>query len=333
MIPGSRSLAARSKPARWPTKVLLLGATGFIGSRILQALQARDDNLVSILARRSTGLVSEALPGFHLGDVTDKESVSRAVSRADVVINASSYVGSEQSLARQVNQEGTMSVIRACEDSHVRRLIQISTTAVYGSGPHRALLPWEAPYRPDSAASRSRAAADRAVLSAGGIVIRPNLIHGIGDRWFIPGAVDMFRALGTDIENGRARLSMIDVVDLGRLVASLAVTAFPVAGAFHATDPVPVTLARLLGTISRHVRPLDLAGSSSLEEAVRTLEPAGFRPHQVHMLGMDHHYEAQDLWNLSGLQPSGFHLTPETAAWYRAEMSVRLSGMVVVRPS
>jgi len=179
------------------------------------------------------------------------------------------------------------------------------------------MLPSEAQFRPESAASRTRAAADRAVLAAGGIVIRPNLTHGIGDRWFIPGAVRMFRALGTTIDNGRAMLSTIDVVDLGRLVASLAVTAFPVAGAFHAADPVPVTLARLLGTISRHIMPLDIAGSSSLDQAVQALEPSGFRPHQVHMLGMDHHYEAQDLWNLAGLQPRGFHLAPETVSWYK----------------
>ena len=302
-----------------PVKVLLIGATGFIGSRILSALQERDDALVSILTRRPTGTAPGTLCRVLIGDVTDQESVSRAVSSADVVINAASYIGSEQHLARKVNQEGTLSVIQACQESPVRRLIQISTTAVYGSGPHRGMPPSEATYRPESVTSRSRAAADQAVLAAGGIVVRPNLIHGIGDRWFIPGTVQMLRTLGTTIENGRAMLSLIDVEDLGRLVASLAVTALTVAGAFHAAGPSPVTLASLLRTIRHHVTPLGIAGSSSLDEAVRALEPAGFHPHQIRMLGMDHHYEAQDLWTLAGLQPSGFHLTPETAAWYRTE--------------
>ena len=304
-----------------PTKVLLVGATGFIGGHILHALRGREDDLVSILARRPADLVSEdfrTLPG----DLTDPESVSRAVGGADVVINAASYVGSDPILARQVNQEGTMSLIRACDDSHVRRLVQISTTAVYGSGPHRAIRPWEAEYRPESVASRSRAAADQAVLDVGGVVVRPNLVHGTGDRWFIPGVVRMFRTLGATIENGSAMLSMIDVVDLGRLVASLADTASSVAGAFHAADPDPVTLEVLLASISRDLTPLGIAGSSSLDQAVRTLESAGFRPHQVRMLGMDHHYEARDLWDLAGLQPRGFHLTPESAAWYRSKMGV-----------
>lgn len=320
-FPDPRSFTASREPESGLTKVLLIGASGFIGSRILKALQARDDVSVSILARRPTGMVPAALPRILVGDLTDQESISRAVSGADVVINAASYVGSDQNLARQVNQDGVLSVIRACEDGHIGRLIQISTTAVYGSGPHRAMRASEPQYRPESAASRSRAAADQAVLAAGGIVVRPNLIHGIGDRWFIPATVRMFRTLGTNIDNGGAMLSMIDVVDLGKLAASLAVTALPVAGAFHAAGPDPVSLTHLLETISRHVATLPIAGSSSLEEAVRHLEFDAFRPHQIHMLGMDHHYEAQDLWNIARLQPPQFHFTPETAAWYRAEVS------------
>jgi 2-alkyl-3-oxoalkanoate reductase len=316
-FPDSQSPAGRGEPASGTTKVLLIGATGFIGSRILQALQARSDVLVSILARRSTDLFSRPLPKILFGDVTDPAAVGEAVRHATVVINAASYVGSDPRTAERVNQEGALAVIRACERSHVRRLIQVSTTAIYGSGPHRALHPWEARYRPESVASRSRAAADQAVLSAGGIVVRPNLVHGTGDRWFIPGTVRMFRTLGTTLEHGRALLSTIDVTDLGTLIAALALTPGPVTGAFHAADPAPLTLARLLGTITQHISPLNIGGNSSLDDAVRILEPAGFRPHQVHMLGMDHYYESWDLWNLAGLQPTGFQITPETMEWYR----------------
>ena len=318
-FPAPHLVTVGTGPVSGPAKVLLIGPTGFIGSRILRSLHAHDDIEVSILARRSTGLVSGDSPLTLLGDLTDQDSVRRAVSGAEVVINAAPYVGSDQKRAEEVNRGGTMAIIRACEASAVRRLIQISTTAVYGSGPHRGIRPSEAQYGPESAASRSRAAADQAVLAAGGIVVRPSLVHGVGDRWFIPGTVRMFNALGSTIENGAAKFSMIDVEVLGRLVAALALTASPTAGAFHAADPTPVTLNRLLRTINRHVREIDIAGSSSLDEAVHALKPAGFRPHQIHMLGMDHYYEAQALWSLAALKPKGFRLAPETAAWYRAQ--------------
>lgn len=310
--------AARGTQKSHPTKVLLVGASGFIGSRILLALLARDSVVVSILTRRPPGLFSESMPTVLLGDVTDPASVRDAARHADVVINASSYVGNDPFMAHRVNHQGTLSIIRACKSSNVRRLIHVSTTAVYGSGPHRSIKTGEAQYRPASAVSRSRAIADHAVLSSGGIVVRPSLIYGAGDRWFIPGTARMFKTLGTTIEGGRAMLSTIHVVDLGLLVAALAVTSSPAAGAFHAAYQTPVTLANLLAAINQHIIPLGLEGSSSIVEAVHTLEPAGFSPHQIRMLGQDHHYESEELWGLAGIQSTGFRLTPEAQAWYRS---------------
>jgi nucleoside-diphosphate-sugar epimerase len=298
-------------------KVLLIGATGFIGSRILEALQALTDVRVLILARRPDGFPSGQHQQVFLGDVTDPASLSDAVTDADVVINAASYIGHDPQLAERVNQEGAATVVKAWENSDAKRLIHLSTTAVYGSGPHRQLHANDAPYRPESVASRRRAAGEQTVLAAGGVVVRPNLVYGAGDRWFIPGAVRMFTALGTQIENGKALLSVIDVTDLGRLVAALSTTAFPVTGPFHAAYPTPVTLEHLLGAIDQQIAPLHLQGDSSLKDAVQTLEPAGFRPHQVHMLGMDHYYESQDLWDIAGMKPPEQGFSADTLDWYR----------------
>ncbi|MFF2243303.1 NAD-dependent epimerase/dehydratase family protein [Arthrobacter sp. NPDC058130] len=308
-------LASRS------TRVLLIGATGFIGNRILRALQARNDVLISIVARRPTDFISAPLPKIFIGDVSDPESLGPAVKNADVVINAASYVGNEPKMAHYVNHRGALSVIEACRKSNVQRIVHISSTAVYGSGPHRATSPWEATFRPESEVSRSRALGDAAMLAAGGIVIRPNLVYGPGDRWFIPGAVRMFTTLGTNLENGRALLSTIDVADLGRLVAALAVTASHVSGAFHAANPKPIALAQLLATIDRHIAPLMARGNSRIEEAIRTLEPAGFSPHQIKMLGLDHHYQSHELWDMACLPSTSFEVSPEAMLWYRSRVA------------
>ncbi|MEC5182427.1 NAD-dependent epimerase/dehydratase family protein [Arthrobacter sp. CG_A4] len=302
------------------TRVLLIGATGFIGSRILQALQLRDDVLVSILARRPTGLLLEASSTALFGDVTDPASVRRAVRHADAVINAASYVGPDGDIADRVNHLGTLSIIRACEIARAGRLVQISTTAVYGSGPHNSLRPGDAEYRPESPASRSRAAADRAVIAAGGIVIRPNLVHGAGDRWFIPGAARMFKTLGTTIDSGRAQLSTIDVTDLGLLAAAAAVEPTAAPGAYHAACQTPLELGQLLGAISEQIIPLNIKGTSTIEDAVRALEPAGFSPHTINMLGMNHHYESQQLWDLARIPSTGFQIAPQAQTWYRGRL-------------
>jgi nucleoside-diphosphate-sugar epimerase len=304
------------------TKVLLIGATGFIGSRILQALHALGGVHISILTRRSSHFLSCKCPLTTLvGDIRDPAFIRAAISQADVVINAASYIGHDAKMADDINYQGTLSVIQACQASNARRLVQVSTAAVYGSGPHRALNPWEAPYQAMSHASRSRAVADQAVLSAGGVVVRPNLVYGVGDRWFIPGAVRMFRILGSTIEAGNALLSTIDVTDLGQLVAALAVTPSPVAGAYHAAYREPISLARLLGAIDQQIAPLKIHGSSTIADAISRLEAAGFSAHQVHMLSLDHNYEAQRLWDLAQATSPRFEFSTETQAWYRSRLA------------
>jgi nucleoside-diphosphate-sugar epimerase len=305
-----------------PTKVTLLGATGFIGSRILRSLQADESITVSILTRRPTGLVPFGAGRSVIGDLLDPSAVENAVAGADVVINSASYVGRDVDLAEKVNAEGVLSVIRASEQAGVRQLIQISTTAVYGSGPHRGLTSEGAAYAPESVASKARAKTDRAVLAAGGTVVRPNLVYGPGDRWVIPGLMRMVTALGSTINEGSAKLSLIDVMTLGKLVAALTTAATSPGGVFHATDPEPVTLARLLGAVEENICQPVLAGSCSAADAIRKLAVHGFSSHQVNMVAWDHYYEAARLWDIAGLEPQGLRLAaPETRDWYRGHLT------------
>jgi 2-alkyl-3-oxoalkanoate reductase len=302
-------------------RVLLVGASGFVGSNILRALQTRTDTIVTILARRPVETSVSLGATVIVGSLSDPSSLFAATKGINVLINATSYVGSDPDQARRVNLDGTLAVLRACEGSTVSRIIQISTTAVYGSGPHQGVRPWEVVYGPESVASQSRAMAEQAVMAAGGVVVRPNLIYGCGDRWFIPGAVRMFKTLGATIEGGRALISVIDVKDLGILIAALATEATAVSGAFHAAHPIPISLRELLTTISgNHLAELSTAQSTSLDDAISKLRPAGFRPHQVNMLGADHHYLSQELWSMAGYPPPTFRLSPETVSWYQQQV-------------
>lgn len=302
-------------------RVLLIGASGFVGSSILRALQTRTDTRVSILARGRSEPFGACGPTVLTGDLTDPASLADATDGIDIVINSASYVGSDPEQARRVNLNGTLAVLRSCEGSTVSRIIQLSTTAVYGSGPHQGVRPWEARYQPESVASQSRCMADQAMLAAGGVVIRPNLVYGPRDRWFIPGVVRMFRALGATIDDGRALISLVDVEDLGILVAAAATAPTQVSGAFHAAHPVPIRLEKLLAIISECLTELRLKRSTSLSDAVRRLEPAGFSPHQVNMLGSDHHYLSDELWHIAEYSPRTFRMSPEAVSWYQRQLN------------
>jgi hypothetical protein len=110
---------------------------------------------------------------------------------------------------------------------------------------------------------------------------------------------------------------VVDVADLGCLVSALVISSTPVAGAFHAANPIPTTLSSLTHLIRREFAPLRIEGTTTLDEAVRILEPAGFRSHQVKMVGMDHHYESQVLWDLAKLDRTAPTISREAVGWYR----------------
>lgn len=98
--------------------------------------------------------------------------------------------------------------------------------AVYGTGPHRDLTENERPPDPDraSATSRTRLQAEQAVPADGGTVLRPPLVYGAGDRGFVPAVTELQQHVPALPENGRARLSLVAVDHLARLLATPART-------------------------------------------------------------------------------------------------------------
>lgn len=200
-------------------------------------------------------------------------------------------------LAEMTNTMGVHNLVKACISSGVNELIHVSTTAVYGSGPHRGQTPEELQYAPESYASSTRAAGDAAVLAAGGTVLRPSLVYGDGDKWLLPGLARMFTALGATIDEGAALLSVIDVSTLGALIAAVA-TVGGTSGVYHASAPVPVTLQALSRIVESAGRVLNLDSSVSLDTALGRLVPEMFTEHQVRMIGQDHWYDSAPIWKL-----------------------------------
>jgi nucleoside-diphosphate-sugar epimerase len=68
------------------------------------------------------------------GDVRDRERVRELVADADVVVHAAAALPIQASRAsiRSINIGGTENVLRAARDAGVRRVVFISSTAVYG---------------------------------------------------------------------------------------------------------------------------------------------------------------------------------------------------------
>lgn len=117
-------------------KVLVTGATGFIGGHLVRKLLAGKRATVRALVRdpaRAQDLVRQGVEVVP-GDLVDMASLERAVQGCSVVIHAAAQVASVPSRAtfEQSNVRGTENLLRAAAAAKVRRFVHLSSIAVFG---------------------------------------------------------------------------------------------------------------------------------------------------------------------------------------------------------
>jgi nucleoside-diphosphate-sugar epimerase len=184
---------------------------------------------------------------------------------------------------------------------------------------------------PVSATSRSRLAAERLVRGAGGVVLRPHLVYGAGDRHVVPALVRWVRAVPAWAGGGSARTSVIAVGDLAKVIAAFALD--PGLGrpgeVFHVADPRPVRVRSLLTSVCEALDlPLPAADLRLDEHRARTRAAlAWLSDHQYSLLTRDHWYESSRVWARTGVS-TGPGLTvrlAEAAHWYREVLGIKES--------
>lgn len=300
--------------------VLLVGASGFVGRHILQSMVDSSRATVRATARTTALPPAPDTEPVHL-DLTDRASIARALGGVRAVINAASYVGPDPRQAAATNLDGTANLLQICQDEGITRFVQLSSMAVYGSGPHAGTDPAQLHPRPESNASRTRAAADELVLAAGGAVLRAALTYGAGDRWFLPALAHMERILGGTPPTGKSQLSVIDVRDLAAMAGTLACTEVPATGIFHAANPGPLRIETLLRCLNAALGKPDRKSPAPRGQSDAMLLSAGFTAHQTLLLTADHWYQTDPAWHHTGLLPRAFSLAGEPADWYRRLLS------------
>ncbi len=105
-------------------KVVLIGATGFVGNAILNELTDRNYNVVAIA--RNTDKIennSDTIEKIN-ADVFNSEDISKAISGADLVISAYNPGWTNPNIADEY-RKGAESIQKAVENSDVKRLIVI----------------------------------------------------------------------------------------------------------------------------------------------------------------------------------------------------------------
>lgn len=179
-------------------KILVTGATGFIGSQLTAAL-VRHGHQVRVLRRASSRTLMLAdLPDVEhvLGDILQPDAVAQAVRGCELVYHVaalSSYWRAQRDQVYRVNVEGTRVVMDACLRAGVRRVVHTSSAAAIGV--RRDGLPADETTPFDAFSARwayadSKHRAEQVVYRAieqglDAVIVNPAAVIGPGDHYLI----------------------------------------------------------------------------------------------------------------------------------------------------
>ncbi|MCX4610338.1 NAD(P)-dependent oxidoreductase [Streptomyces mirabilis] len=316
--------------------ILITGAAGFVGGHVTrEAARYRAD--LRLMSHRSPLLGSgpptqegpppQGRPAGQDGarvvraDLTDPASLRGVCDGVDVLIHCASQIGGGVEANEAVNARGTAALVEEARRAGVARIVQLSTASVYGRGTFRGDRPEELRRNPGSPTSRTRAAAEDTVLAAGGVVLRPHLVYGEGDRWVVPGLTRMLRVLPGTVEGWPARSSAIAVPELAALLVAtaLAPAADLTASVYHATHPEPLPVDTLLRAVAECTGADWPDRELTVDRARAVLAEHGVPPSGLDMFTTDHVFDSTPLWSdLRRAPGAGFDTDfPLAAPWYR----------------
>ena len=120
-------------------KVLVTGATGFIGNHAVRHLLASGFDVSALVRpqRLTRDSVDSFLTGARIfeGDILDPDSLEIAFRDQDAIVHAAALVSfrpEEKSRLVRTNIEGTANVVNMCLDLHIPHLVHISSIAALG---------------------------------------------------------------------------------------------------------------------------------------------------------------------------------------------------------
>lgn len=213
-------------------KIAVTGAHGFVGSHVVDAAR-RDGHPVMALVSpwgtldRLAAHASDDAVEIRRGDVTEPASLAGVFDGCDAVVHAAARVrdfGRWETFER-VNVDGTSAVVAEATAAGIRRIVFVSSVAVWRYSGIRGDDPRERPRDEDRLPyGRSKALGEDIVTrdAAEPVIVRPALWpYGRRDATLARIVRALERRILPLVDGGDARLQTVDVAFLARVLVAV----------------------------------------------------------------------------------------------------------------
>lgn len=225
-------------------KIAIIGANGFVGTRLLEMLHLGSSGHLPVpIVRRPSGLapVCRFAVDWRIGDALELKSLTKALEGCDAVIH--SAIGDPRQIERM-----PAILCEAASNAGIRRVVYLSSASVHGQAPAHGTTE-ESPLHTGQVMEYNNAKV-RAEISffrqcskrdLEGFALRPGVVYGPRSRWIADLAKDLRGGQAWLHGDGSAVLNGIYVDNLCEAALRCLSTEPSTAGAYLLGDPAPMT--------------------------------------------------------------------------------------------
>jgi nucleoside-diphosphate-sugar epimerase len=247
-------------------KVLVTGASGFVGRAVVAALAARGDAVhAAVRTTADSGNGGAAGPAFgprvtvvQHGDLDAPVDWTGLLSGIDAVVHLAGIAHAGPGIAEErydrVNHRPTAALAAAARDAGVARFVFVSSIrAQTGPAADHVVTERDMP-SPTDAYGRSKLAAERAVAASGVpfTILRPVLVHGPGVKGNLR-ALMRLAALPVPLPFAalEARRSLVSLANLASAIDFVLREAACAGETYVVAEPEPVTIGEIVTALRR----------------------------------------------------------------------------------
>ena len=251
-----------------PKRILVTGASGFIGGHVCEALIKRGARVRAMVRRSSdVALLKELGVELAYGDMGDVAGMEAACDGIDVVVHTAAAVGSygEWEHFNEVGVLGTQRLIDAAASKGATRFIHISSIAVYGfrqlKGPVNEDAPFDEEPQGWNHYVREKVLSERLLWQAheAGKIratsIRPVIVIGERDRNALPRLVELLNLPVTALPgNPGLHFPVVCIEDCVDAIVRSIYNDVAIGRAYNVSGDQRITLGEFFGLLAKHAK-------------------------------------------------------------------------------